>query len=214
MITNIKNLKGIIYDFDGVIADSNDVKKNAFQKMYSKYGEKISIDIGNHHLLNGGMSRYDKLRLYHKKYLNINLSDDSLIELANEFSNIVLDDVVKADYIPGVKEYIYMTQKKYKLFISTGTPTKEIKEILRRRGIDEFFTDVFGSPEKKEKHLKQILSKYKMNPNDLIFFGDSKSDLLAAKTCNINFILIMNAHNTSLQKNFDCKKINDFNELL
>jgi acid phosphatase class B len=53
-----------------------------------------------------------------------------------------------------------------------------------------------------------------MNPNDLIFFGDSKSDLLAAKTCNINFILIMNAHNTSLQKNFDCKKINDFNELL
>lgn len=214
MTVDTKNLKAIVYDFDGVITDTIDVKSNAFQKMYSKYGDKISMNIRNHHLLNGGMSRYEKLRLYHKKYLNINLSNENLTELANEFSNIVLEDVVKSDYIPGAKEHIDIMQKKYKLFVSTATPTKEIKEILRRKGIDRFFTDVFGSPEKKENHLKQILSKYKLNANDLIFFGDSKSDLLAAKSCNINFVLIMNAHNISLQKNFNCKKINDFNELL
>ena len=65
------NLRAIIFDFDGVILDSNDVKTEAFYEMYIQYGESIAKKVVNHHKKNGGISRFQKFKLYHKKFLNI-----------------------------------------------------------------------------------------------------------------------------------------------
>ena len=68
-------MKAIIYDFDGVILDSVKIKTLAFEELYSSYGKEIQNKVKSYHLLNGGISRYNKLKYYHKNFLNIDIND-------------------------------------------------------------------------------------------------------------------------------------------
>ena len=63
-------MKAIIFDFDGVILDSVDVKTKAFKQMYSIYGDDVMRKVVDYHLLNGGISRYEKFKYFHENFLN------------------------------------------------------------------------------------------------------------------------------------------------
>ncbi len=65
--------KGIIFDFDGVIVESLHIKSNAFKQIYMPYGEEIANQVVKHHEANGGISRFNKFKYYHKVFLNKNI---------------------------------------------------------------------------------------------------------------------------------------------
>ena len=205
--------KGIIFDFDGVIAESVQVKTDAFARLYEDFGSEIVNKVVKHHVANGGMSRFEKIRLYHKSYLNKAITNKENEELANQFSVLVVEKVIDSPYVPGVFKYIQKCYEKYNLFISTGTPTNEMNQILNGRRIAQYFAEVCGSPEKKDEHITKIMSKYNYHADDLIFYGDAKTDINAAKKLNIPFILIKNSFNKNLANTFQGKMINNFMEL-
>jgi phosphoglycolate phosphatase-like HAD superfamily hydrolase len=203
-------LKGIIFDFDGVIAESVQVKTDAFATLYAAYGTDIVRKIVKHHEANGGMSRYEKFKIYHELFLNKTIAEEENSALANHFSDLTVGKVIAAPYVRGALEFIKKSYDKYKLFISTGMPTEEMEKILAGRKIANYFTDVFGSPTKKTVHVSNILNNYNLDPNELIFYGDSKTDLDAAKHANISFVLIKNRYNQTLSASFRGKIINNF----
>lgn len=203
-------LRGIIFDFDGVIVDSVGLKGEAFSEIYSKYGSNIKNKVVRHHESNGGISRFEKFKFYHNNFLNKKISSKELEKISNQFSKLVMSKVVKADYIEGVIDFIETSLINQMLFVSTATPTKEINQILLKRKIKHFFTDVYGSPEKKEFHIQKIMKKYNLNSNELIFIGDSKNDLDASKKMNLDFILVKNEYNVTLRKNYGGKTIKNF----
>jgi len=203
-------LKGIIFDFDGVIVESVQVKTDAFASLYEQYGDNIVTKVIEHHEANGGMSRFEKIKLYHGFYLNKAITNEEIEELASQFSKLVVQKVIDSPYVPGVFQYIQKCYKKYNLFISTGTPTNEIKQILNARDIAEYFIEIHGSPEKKSVHITQIISKYNYHPEELIFYGDANTDINAAKQAGVPFVLIKNSFNEKLVKKFKGQIINNF----
>ena len=203
-------LKGIIFDFDGVIAESVQIKTDAFARLYEDFGSEIVNKVVKHHVANGGMSRFEKIRLYHKSYLNKAITNKENEELANQFSVLVVEKVIDSPYVPGVFKYIQKCYEKYNLFISTGTPTNEMKQILIGRGIAEYFIEIHGSPERKSVHISKIMSKYNYHPDELIFYGDANTDIDAAEQANVPFVLIKNNYNEKLVKKFKGKIINNF----
>ena len=56
-------IKNIIFDYDGTISDSVNIKTEAFAKLYSAYGNQIVKKVVYYHLSNGGISRFDKIRI-------------------------------------------------------------------------------------------------------------------------------------------------------
>ena len=64
-------IKGIIFDFDGVIVDSVGIKSDAFAHLYNSYGTQIENKVVEHHEKNGGLSREEKIKYYHKNFLNL-----------------------------------------------------------------------------------------------------------------------------------------------
>ena len=76
---------------------------------------------------------------------------------------------IDSTYVSGVIDYIKKMNSRAKLFISTGTPSKEIKYILKKKDIDRYFTGVYGSPENKTKHIKTILKKHDLIASELFF---------------------------------------------
>ena len=92
----------LIFDFDGIIADSVNVKTKAFAEIYKPYGEKVVTQVVSHHLSNGGVSRFEKFEYYHKKFLKKKVSDSDIANLSDYFSSLVVQKVVDSAEIPGV----------------------------------------------------------------------------------------------------------------
>ena len=63
----LNNKRYIFWDFDGVIKDSVEIKSNAYEDLFLQWGELVSDKVRDHHRLNGGMSRFDKIPLYLRK---------------------------------------------------------------------------------------------------------------------------------------------------
>jgi|OM-RGC.v1.014666558 Predicted phosphatases len=203
-------IKAIIFDFDGVIVESLEVKTDAFVELYSPYGKNITRKVVKYHQDNGGVSRFEKIRYFHKEFLNITLNQQDINVLANKFSNLVKARVINVPYVSGVIDFIKQNVEIYNLFISTATPYDEIKYIIRKRGLDSYFIDVFGSPDLKINHIKQIIFKHNLKPNEIMFFGDSETDLYAAEKVGTHFILIKNDFNKHISKNYNGEMISTF----
>tara|TARA_Y100000768_G_C23982929_1_gene686971 strand:+ start:2627 stop:3274 length:648 start_codon:yes stop_codon:yes gene_type:complete len=192
--------KNLLFDFDGVLAESLEIKTDAFYKMYFKYGVEVAGKVVDHHKKNGGMSRFQKFKYYHKNFLGKELTKNQLDELADLFSHLVVQDVINAKEVKGAANFLrkHLHLKKW---VVSATPEVEIKLIVNKRGLENLFIDVFGSPRKKEDIVKSIIQKNNLEQGETVFIGDSVSDFIAAEKNNIAFILRKTFLNVDLFKN-------------
>jgi phosphoglycolate phosphatase-like HAD superfamily hydrolase len=183
--------KGIIFDFDGVICDSVNVKTEAFALMYRKYGDEVVSRVIQFHHDNGGISRHEKFRYFHKEFLGISLTDEEVIKMSDDFSSIVLQRIINSPYLPGVMEFIQRKSFNSMLFICTGTPETEIKIILEAKKINKYFKSVYGSPKTKTVIIQEIMKSYNLLNTQLEFYGDATTDYNAALENDIKFIGVL-----------------------
>ena len=205
-----KLIKAIIFDFDGVILNSTEIKTNAFINIFEKKYKKFLPKIIEHHKNNLGISRYNKLKIYLQEFIGIEFTNKDINLFANKFSLYCLKKILRCNFIPGVKKFLEDNSDEYLYFISSGTPTKELNYICKKRKIKHYFQNIYGSPHTKTTHIKKISRKFKLKPKEIIFIGDSLSDYKIAKKNNLNFIGI------NYKKNLNIKNeliINNFNEI-
>ncbi len=205
MISKLNNYKLIFWDFDGVIKDSLEVKREAFANIFQGIDDQTKLRIKKHHDENGGMSRYEKIPLY-LEFANKSKKDEDVQSYLNLFSRHVKSGVINSKWCDGVKEYLSQNYNDQYFILLTATPTVEIKEIVYELKIDMFFKEIYGSPIKKNEIVNNILKKLKFKNSEVALLGDSKNDYIAAKKNNINFYLKMNQYNEKLQNEIECFK--------
>lgn len=201
----------IIYDFDGVIANSVNIKTEAFVELYKNYDLDIQNAIKNYHLCNGGVSRYEKFKYFHEKILKEPINGDKINDLANKFSILVKDKIISCNYINGIEQCLKDNYKNSKQFVCTGTPEIEIIEIIEKKMLQKYFYGIYGSPSSKIDIINHILSDNHCDPKKCLFFGDAITDYNAAKSTNINFIGIENVDTIFPSGTI---LIKDFNDIL
>ena len=202
----------LIFDFDGTLADSVDIKTDAFAELYKPYGKKIVDKVIKYHLSNGGISRYEKIKYFHKNLLKINPTDSEVQNIATHFSDIVINKVINASYLPGAYEFVNSNHLNYNLFISSATPEEELKQILYKKGISRLFKGIYGSPSSKTEHINVIM-KNGFNHNETVFVGDSIDDYKAAINSKINFIGVSSIKDRKNKFPNNVITINDIREL-
>lgn len=192
--------KAFFFDFDGVLADSVEVKTRAFAKLFESYGSAIEAKVVEHHRNNGGMTRVDKFRYYYREFLGKQLDEAELQRLCNDFSRLVVDEVVSAPEIPGAENFLKKWHNTVKCFVVSATPDAEISKIVSRRGLEIYFREILGSSKSKQENVKTLLEKYGFNPEKCLFFGDAESDYRAAAVSGVDFIGILPDSNAPLLK--------------
>jgi HAD superfamily hydrolase (TIGR01549 family) len=178
----------IVFDFDGVLVDSVDVKTQAFGALYAEYGDRIVEQVQAYHLLHGGISRFTKFRYYHEVLLGKKLTEAEEINLGDRFSQYVEDAVVDAVYVAGAYEVLENNYQSIPLFVASGTPDQELKRIVSRRNMGHYFVSVHGSPAPKGDIIQDILSKYGFNPDRVLMVGDAIADYEGAIAAGVKFI--------------------------
>ncbi len=185
----IESKRLIVLDFDGVLADSVEVKTNAFAELYRPYGANVVSRVVDHHRNNGGMSRYEKFRHYHKEFLGQMINDDMVDELSNAFSALVVEKVIAAPDIGGAKDFLnHYCNNDRVCVVNSATPTLEMHDIVKGRGLSGYFDAVYGSPNSKKDNLIDIAKRFSVSLNDGVFFGDAASDFNAANALGMDFI--------------------------
>jgi beta-phosphoglucomutase-like phosphatase (HAD superfamily) len=206
--------EAFFFDFDGVLADSVEVKTRAFAKLFEPHGPENVERVVDHHRRHGGMTRVDKFRHYYREYLGTTLNDKEMADLCRRFAALVVDEVVAAPEILGAEEFLRRWSSRVDCFVISATPEEEIREIVRRRNMTGYFKGVFGASVDKKTNLQNLLNKYGLNPLKCCFFGDAESDYQAARACGTHFIGIApDAGATLLQLHPGISWTKDFRDL-
>jgi phosphoglycolate phosphatase-like HAD superfamily hydrolase len=203
--------KAIIYDFDGVICDSVNIKTDAFAKLYEEYGKNIQDHVVDYHIQNGGISRVEKIKYYQNKLLGKEIHEEEIEKISKQFSLLVKTKVIDAPFINGADLFIKKYASDTLQFICTGTPEDEILEILKKKNINHLFRGIYGSPKKKTQIIAYIIEKNGLLPSEILYFGDALTDYDAALSFKIPFVGIQNSNTTFPPNTYIIK---DFIELL
>ncbi len=202
----------IIFDFDGTLVDSAEIKKNAFSLLYKKYGKEVEERVVKYHEHNEGVPRNQKFKFFQTKILKQNFDEQIEGELSSNFSSLVLDLIVKAPYLDGVEKFLNKYYEVINFFVASATPQKELEKIINKRGMRNYFKDIYGSPKTKGKIIKGIIKNNNLDKKRVLMVGDSISDYNGALEANVKFLGVEKKNNDKLPKGIE--KINNFEKLI
>jgi phosphoglycolate phosphatase len=190
-----KNIKVVVFDFDGVILDTSFIKSSVFQDVFKKY--PIFYErMWSFHLENKGTSRRVQF-----DYLVRNLLEEKgdvaskhIEKLMSQYKESVVFRLLKAQYIEGAYKAILYSSKKYTTYIVSNAPTSELHLILENKKIGKYFKDIFSSETgiNKSQALNQIINREETSPECLLFIGDTYKDQMSAKESSVKFAGIEN----------------------
>ncbi|MFL2565853.1 MAG: HAD family hydrolase [Schleiferiaceae bacterium] len=187
--------KAYIFDFDGVIKESVRVKSDAFMKLYEDEGVEFQRRIELFHLRNGGVSRYEKFKVWNR-WLGRDDSNESIDELSKKFSNLVVENVVSSPYIKGAIDAIKKIKNSSLLsFVATGTPDNEIISIMSRLKLSSSFKEIHGSSRNKSEIIEDVIERYHLETDKILFIGDAQTDYYAAINLGLDFYLRLTDYN-------------------
>ncbi|MBN2019623.1 MAG: HAD family phosphatase [Sedimentisphaerales bacterium] len=206
-------LKAIIFDFDGVLVDSEQFHLQAFNSVFAKFNFQLSTQEYYERFL--GLSDKELLLVVAKER-KLSLSTQQFEQLLQEkaiaFKKLAS---TQATVYPGVPQFLKMlADNKIPLAICSGALLPEIELILKGAGLRNFFDIIvsaeqvkYGKPDPEGFLLAlKLLNKktnQKIEPQDCIVIEDSHWGLEAAKTAGMHPVAVTNTYSADQLKPAD-----------
>lgn len=182
-----RDLEAVIFDFDGVIVESLDIKSEAFRDLFAGRPERLG-DILALHRQHAGVDRFTKLEMIYRDILHENLSDTNKQALADRFAALVEERVTVCPLVPGAAELLAALEGRVAMAVISATPHAELQRIVDRRGLTRYFDAVHGSPPDKISALRALLAAKHWDVTRVLMVGDAVADYDAARDNKISFI--------------------------
>jgi HAD superfamily hydrolase (TIGR01509 family) len=183
-------MRGVIFDFDGTIADTSYIWKEVDRLFFAKRGMDVPKDyvdaISTMSFVQGAVYTKDKYQL-----------EESIEDIMAEWNNSALYEYqYKAELKPYVKEYIVNLRKNgIRLGLATASHPEYYMPVLKRGGILEYFDgfahgqdDVAG----KDKLDIYLLCAERMGvePKDCRVYEDVLKGILSAKLAGMETVAV------------------------
>ncbi len=186
--------KSLIFDCDGVILNSNEIKTLSFRKALKAFNKCAIEEFINYHSQNGGISRYIKIKYFLEKILpkydkNIHTYKNQNEKIIEMYGKYCKNYLYKCEITEGLETLRKKTEN-IKWFIVSGGDQEELREVFKYKNIDKLFNGgIYGSPDSKDKIIKREIDNKNIKYPALLM-GDSKLDHIAALSNNIDFIFV------------------------
>lgn len=186
---DVSRFSSIIFDCDGVLLNSNDIKSQAFYETVLDWGENAAAEFVSYHRKNGGVSRYEKLAYFVDRLTLSELESAALVKfLVEKYASILTNKLMKCEVAEGLSEFKELSACSW--CVVSGGDQRELRELFPSLGIDYLFDlGIYGSPDKKEDIVRRLLSSGKLGER-VLFLGDSLYDCEVARSVGFEFVFV------------------------
>lgn len=186
-------IHALIFDFDGLILDTESAVYRSWYELYQAYGCDLSFAdwakiIGTNDLI---FDPFDELEKQLEKPLD---REHSLLWLRQREAELI----ARQPIMPGIQDYLAAAkQLRLKVGIATCSPYSRIMRYLNPLGLNGYFDaittidDVARSKPDPEIYFK-ALEKLGVRSGQAVVFEDSPNGVLAAKNAGIFCVAVPN----------------------
>jgi HAD superfamily hydrolase (TIGR01509 family) len=192
-------LRAIVFDFDGVIANSEPLHFRAFREVLAESGVELSESDYYAKYLG-----YDDVGVFHAVAQDHGLSWNSGVVAAFVSSKAVRLDVLARDgavLFPGAEAAIRRAAAATPLAIASGALGAEIRHVLRREGLTDCFQAIVAAedtpvskpapdPYVRAVALLAIAMRSPLRPSDCVALEDSPWGLQSARTAGLRTVAV------------------------
>ena len=186
-MNQFSNYDVFIFDCDGVILDSNQLKIDSMENVLSRLSlPKCEILRAKKYFSkNFGKSRFHHVDYFLEHIFEVETSTKE------KWRNKILDGFsiecenlyLKAQVTPGFE--LVISNLKGTKYIASGSKEDELRNVFKRRGLNKYFAEIYGSPRSKSDIVAEIKKHHK--ESKIVMVGDAISDFEAASNNIIDF---------------------------
>ena len=173
-----RNIKYVIFDFDGTLADSGEIAFRAMNAMAERQGFR-TLD----------WSEIEAIRKMNVKersrYMNIPLI--KIPKMAQEFYTYYKEHMVDMNLNEGIIELLKnLHDSGYKLAVISSNDEENIRSFLTVKDIDNI-DDVLCSSHvfSKDRIINKFLRQKKLAPSEVLYIGDETRDITACQNSDV-----------------------------
>jgi len=176
----------LVFDFDGTLVPSNDVKRDAFFTCVDGAPDAGVIVAS---MLDRDPTR-DRHRLFAELAERLPVVGDPSV-LAARYGAICHERIVALlDNGPTDALLKLLRGKGFVLHVSSGTPRDALLAMMREAGLERHWTSIRGAPAAKAESLRAVMAAHGLAPSQLAVVGDGDSDARAAADVGCKFLRV------------------------
>ncbi|MBL8024461.1 MAG: HAD family phosphatase [Elusimicrobia bacterium] len=193
-------LKAIIFDCDGVIADSEHLHFSLFQKVLEEEGVPLSqTEYVEKYLAMDDRGCFNAVYASRGKPLSERDRDRLIAKKTALYKKTAAQNLV---ILPGVVEFVMAVSQKYPLAMASGALREEVLLMIEAAGIRHYFDVVVAAedvlrgkpaPDAYLKALEGLNLKYpqkNIQPEECLVVEDSKHGLLSAQGAGMKVVAV------------------------
>jgi len=207
-------IKGLVFDFDGLILDTETPQFNTWNDIYKKHQLDLSISLWAK-CLGTDHKEFDPLTNLEKE-TNINLNRDAIHE---NFSKNALQTILTQPPLPGIIETLDAAQSLgLRVGLASSGDRSWVKGHLTRLNMLDRFECIYTREDvekvKPDPELFQrAMEHLKIKPEETIVFEDSPNGILAARRAGCFCVAVPNEVSKQLDLSLANLRLKSINEL-
>ncbi len=193
--------KAIVFDWDDVITLGS---KEGYYRCYEKTLEELGVELKpevRHERIQKNWGKPFRAELEGLLFENPDLLDNAVEIMENNFWGETF--VSELTILEGCQDLLRSLSKTYQLAVVTGNHPKMLNEVIYPKfNIPNVFSKVItafdlSDPSLSKPHpfmLNQVLQELSLNPEEAVYVGDAKNDVLMAQAADVEPVVVLTGH--------------------
>ena len=183
-------IKGLIFDFDGLIIDTEVGEYQAWHEIYQEYGLEYPQSEWQKLV---GIYHSDPVPLIELERLKGPLDRETIDARHMRRS---LEISMQQPILPGIKKYLLDAQRlNLKTAIGSSSPRKWLDKFLEPRELSAFFDlivtgDTVSQVKPSPEIFLSVITQLGVTPQEALILEDSVNGLMAARSAGIHCVII------------------------
>ncbi len=196
----MKNKKVFVFDFDGTLADSNELEKNTMVVTIECFS-KTGFDQENIYQYYGPSEKGIIRKLVPEERF-----DEAWAFYLNYYDKLQKENFALFDGMIDLLDEI--REKGGRVFLLTGRSSETLALSLEYLNLENKFEKCYSGSEEgvvKGSNMDKLIEEFDLDRDEVLYIGDSRADVRSMREVNVDILTAGYSHDESYQKKLeDC----------